>query len=70
MIRLHITAAAYAAIAASLAGDNALYEPQESAQGGYFIWLMKSTANQLKALRRPGEGVSEVILRLAQLENA
>jgi len=70
MVRIHVTAAAYHAIAASLAGDNALKPPQESAQGGFFLWLSSLTVNQLMALRGPSEGFSEVILRLAEMEAA
>jgi hypothetical protein len=68
MIRIHVTAAAYAAIAATLASDS--LEPQRSSQGGFFLWLDKVTVNQLAALRGAGESYSEAILRLSELEGA
>ena len=33
------------------------YEPQRTAQGGYFIWVERSWLNKLEALRQPGEGL-------------
>jgi hypothetical protein len=65
MIRIHISANAYEVLAASC---GSLLEPQRSAQGGYFIWLDRMTVNQLKAACAPGEGFSETILRLGELE--
>jgi hypothetical protein len=62
MIRIHITASAYEVLAASC---GSLQEPQRSMAGGYFI---RRTVNQLKRVREPGEGFSETILRLAELE--
>ena len=68
MIRIHVTAAAYEAIADSLAGRNALLPAQRSSQGGFFLWLTKTTVNQLMALRGRGEDISDVICRLAEME--
>jgi hypothetical protein len=65
VIRIHISANAYEVLAASC-GDP--LTPQRSAQGGFFIWLDRTTVNQLRAAREPGEGFSETILRLAELE--
>lgn len=59
---IHITAAAYAAIHGQ--------EPQGSPQGGFLIWLDKSTAERLEALRAPDMSYSDVILRLAEMESA
>jgi hypothetical protein len=71
MIRLHITAAAYAAIRDALVSPDGLYEPHRSAQVGFFIWLRKVvSANQLFALRGRGEDVSDVTIRSASLEAA
>ena len=70
MIRIRITDAAYKAIADSLVSPDGLYEPQRCAQGGVFIWLPDITANQLLAMRARGEEVSDVIIRLCEMETA
>ncbi len=58
MIRISITSAAFEAI----------YEPQRTAQDGYFIWVEPIWLNKLEALRQPGEGLSETIIRLVAME--
>jgi hypothetical protein len=68
MRRIRITSSAYEAIAASLGSSDGLYEPQACAQGGVFIWIPKATLNQLIALRGKAEEISDVIVRLANLE--
>jgi hypothetical protein len=59
MIRISITSAAFDAIAATLPLGSVGYEPQRTAEGGYFIWLERGWLNKLEALRQPGEGLSE-----------
>ena len=62
-----ITHDAYAAIAAALPqGVDA--RPVNPAAGKVFVWLDGSLADCLAALRRPGEDHSDVILRLAAIE--
>ena len=62
-----ITHDAYAAIAAALPqGVDA--KPVDPAAGKVFVWLDGSLADCLAALRRPGEDHSDVILRLAAIE--
>jgi hypothetical protein len=68
LIRISITSAAFDAIAATLPLGSVGYEPQRTAEGGYFIWIERSWLNKLEALRRPGEGLSETIIRLVALE--
>ena len=68
MIRIAITEAAFAAIKATLPVGSAAYEPQRTAQSGYFIWVERSWLNKLEALRQPGEGLSETIIRLVAME--
>ena len=69
MSRIEITAAAYAALAAS--ATNGLLEPQRSPWGGYFIWLDRGNAlTRLKTARRSGEDYSDAITRLAREEGA
>lgn len=67
MIRIAISEAAYAAIAAGLAGARRR-EALPSSTGGVFVWLDKVTLAMLRAARGPGEGYSETILRLASEE--
>ena len=67
MIRIHVSAAAYQAIAAGVPEDSR-WPALRSSQGGFFLWLDKATVNQLKAARGPSEGFSETILRLASVE--
>jgi hypothetical protein len=67
MVKIAITHAAYAAIAAALPeGIDA--RPVEPAAGKVFVWLDGSLAGCLAALRRRGEDHSDVILRLAAIE--
>jgi hypothetical protein len=62
-----ITRDAYAAIAAALPqGDD--NRPVDPAAGKVFVWLDGSLADCLAALRRHGEDHSDVILRLAAIE--
>ena len=61
MVKIAITHAAYAAIAAALPqGIDA--RPVEPAAGKVFVWLDGSLAGCLAALRRRGEDHSDVIL--------
>jgi hypothetical protein len=65
MIRIAITAEAFAAVAAMLPSGNVLYERERTAQGGYLVWLDESAVNNLKRLRGPrDEDLSAVIIRL------
>jgi hypothetical protein len=67
MVGIAITHAAYAAIAAALPPrvDARCVDP---AAKKVFVWLDGSLADCLAALRRPGEDHSDVILRLAAVE--
>jgi hypothetical protein len=68
VIRIAITAEAFEAIKGTLPLGSAAYEPQRTAQGGYFIWVEHGWLNKLEALRQPGEGLSETIIRLVAME--
>jgi hypothetical protein len=68
VIRISITSAAFDAIKATLPVRSAAHDPQRTAQGGYFIWVERSWLNKLEALRQPGEGLSETIIRLVAME--
>jgi hypothetical protein len=64
MVRLQISAVAFAAIVATLPG-NVNVENQRAPNGDYFVWLDHGVVAKLRHLREPAEGFSEVILRLA-----
>jgi hypothetical protein len=42
LIRISITSAAFEAIKATLPLGSVGYEPQRTAEGGYFIWIERS----------------------------
>lgn len=70
MIRIEITAAAYAVLARGKS-ENSLLEAQRSPSGGYYLWLTRQTLNKLSHYRDGREGYSEAIIRLAsELEAA
>ena len=68
VVRITITQTAYAAIKASLAKRPNEPPPQRDTAGRVVIYVEETYADQLKALRRPHENYSDVILRLAELE--
>lgn len=63
MIAITITPAAYAAIKATLPVTDRAAMP--GPDGFIRIWLDRSVADRLRALRGPGESYSEAILRQA-----
>jgi hypothetical protein len=68
VIRISITSASFEAIKATLPVGAAAHEPQRTAQGRYFIWVERGWFSKLEALRQPGEGLSETIIRLVAME--
>jgi hypothetical protein len=68
MIRIAITQAAFDAIAATLPLGSVSYENHVNERGERYVWLPPNVVDRLKAQRRPGEGYSDVILRLAASE--
>jgi hypothetical protein len=68
MIRIAITPAAYAAIAATLALGTVAVEPERAADGSVHIWLDPGVLAKLKEMRGSGESYSDVILTLAKGE--
>jgi hypothetical protein len=68
LIRISITPDAFEAIAGTLQVGSVGDEPKVSAKGERLIWLEASALDRLRAVRRPGESYSDVILRLAHLE--
>ena len=68
MIRIAISAEAFAAIEATLPVGSVPYEPQRTAQGGYFIWVERGWLDKLEALQQPREALSGTIIRLVAME--
>jgi hypothetical protein len=68
VIRISISSAAFEAIAATLPLGSVGYEAQRTAEGDYFHLDERAWLNKLEALRQPGEGLSETILRLVAME--
>ena len=66
MVKIAITPAAYAAIAATLALGTVAVEPERAADGSVHIWLDPGVVAKLKALRGPGESYSDMILALVK----
>ena len=64
MIRIAITAAAYAAIASTLP-EGVRAVPERTADGKVLVWLPKELVRALAIARGPGENYSDVILRAA-----
>jgi hypothetical protein len=69
MIRIAITAAAYEAIKATLPLGTVGYEAKRTDQGEVLLWLERRALDRLDALRQPGDGYSEIILRMAAMES-
>ncbi len=68
MVRIAITPAAYDAICATLPLGSMGYESEPNERGEKLIWLEAAMVDRLGAMRGPGEGYSEVILRLVGRE--
>jgi hypothetical protein len=64
MIRIEISAAAYAALAAS--ATRGLREVHRSPKGGFYVWLPPKTLDRLRASGRPAESLGDTIIRLAK----
>ncbi len=67
MIRLVLTEDAYDAIASTLPKGSARW-PMQRDRGRCFIQVESAVVDRMRALRRPGESYSDVILRLVELE--
>jgi len=70
MIRIAISQAAFEAIAATLPLGSVGYENETTERGERYVWLDHGVVNRPRALRGPKESYSEVILRLAETEDA
>jgi len=65
MIRIEISAAAYAALCDGVPEHSRL-PAQGSPTGGFYLWLDKVTVNRLRAAREPGEDFGDTIVRMAK----
>ena len=65
MIRITITPAAFEAIAATLPSSVGV-EDNRAPNGDRYIWLDPKYVDGLRAIRKPGESYSDVILRVAR----
>ena len=66
VIRIPISVEAFEAVASTLPVGSVTFERGDDAQ--IFISLEKRALDRLEALRHPGEGYSETIIRLATVE--
>jgi hypothetical protein len=69
MIRVALTDAAYEAIASTLPKGAARW-PMQRHQGQCFIQVEAAVIDRMRAIRRPGESYSHVLLRLVELETS
>jgi hypothetical protein len=70
MIRIAITEAPFEAIARTLPLGSVGYEPEANERGERTVWLEEVWVDRLGAMRGPGEGYSEVIVRLVEMDGA
>jgi hypothetical protein len=69
MIRVALTDAAYDAIASTLPRGAARW-PMQRHRGQCFIQVEAAAVDRMRAMRRPGESYSQVILRLVELQTS
>jgi hypothetical protein len=67
MIRLVLTEGAYDAIASTLPKGSARW-PMQRDRGRCFIQVEAAVVDRMRAMRKPGENYSDVILRLVEIE--
>jgi hypothetical protein len=69
MVRIAISVEAFEAICATLPIGSVGYEAEANERGERLIWLEAAMVDRLGAMRGPGEGYSDVILRIAGRES-
>jgi hypothetical protein len=67
MIRVALTDAAFDAVATTLPKGAARW-PMQRDRGQCFIQVEAAVIDRMRAIRRPGESYSRVLLRLVELE--
>jgi len=68
MIRIALSDAAYDAISSTLPKGSARW-PMQRDRGQCFIQVESAIVDRMRAIRRPGESYSSVILRLVELQS-
>lgn len=68
MVRIAISVEAFAAIVATMPLGTVAFEQEIDTNGQRYVWVEVAVADRLGALRRRGEGHSDVILRIARRE--
>jgi hypothetical protein len=66
MVKIQISAQAFAAIASTLPIGTVAVEPERAPDGSVGLWLDHATLAKLNRARGPGESYSDVILALAE----
>jgi hypothetical protein len=66
MVKIQISAQAFAAIASTLPLGTVAVEPERAPDGAVGLWLDHATLAKLNRARGPGESYSDAILALAQ----
>ena len=66
MVKISISEAAFAALAATLPLGSVAVEPERAPNGDVGIWLPHDVLAKLRAMRGPGESYSDVIIALAK----
>ena len=66
MIRIAISVEAFEAIARTRTFGSMSFENKIDEHGQRLIWLDRVVVDRLRSLRGPGEGYSDMILRLAK----
>jgi hypothetical protein len=69
MVRIAISPAAFNATTATLPGSVGVENKRDS-NGDWQIWLDRRIVDRLNAIREPHEGLSDVILRVAEEASA
>ena len=69
MIRVALTDSAYDAIASTLPEGSARW-PMQRDNGKCFIQVEAAVVDRMRAVRRPGESYSHVLLRLVELKTS
>jgi hypothetical protein len=65
LIRLTITQASYAVVAATHPASARL-KRSSAPNGEFYVWLEPQYIDELRAVRKPDESFSDVIVRLAE----
>jgi hypothetical protein len=68
VVRIAISAEAFAAISATLPLGSVSYENKTNDRDERYVWLDPGVVDRLRSLRGPGESYSDVIIRVARAD--